>query len=389
MTRLDVVVVGLGALGSATAYALAKGGASVAAFEQYDLGHVRGASHDTSRILRRSYHLPAYVKLADAAYRDWADLEAAVGERLVTRTGGLTFCSPTSVVGIDRYTSSLDAHDVPYRVLDRADLDATYPQFEVPADVVALHQQDGSVVPAGRTTTILQMLAREQGAQLHAGCKVYALDPMDGGGVVVSTQAGRFIADRVVVCADAWTNALLEPLGARLPLVTTLEQVTYFAVADPSAFAPGRFPIWVWDEEVCYYGFPCFGEPTVKAARDCSGIVFDVEDRSFVPVPERLAELTAFVGDVLPAVGRPLRTVTCQYTLTPDRDFVLGPVPGHPDILLALGMGHAFKFAPTIGRVMAELVTTGTTSEDVSAFQAGRAGMHSLVTAPGLSSAST
>ncbi len=175
-------------------------------------------------------------------------------------------------------------------------------------------------------------------------------------------------ADRVVVCADAWTNKLLAPLGAELPLVSTLEQVSYFAPEDPSAFAPGRFPVWIWAGDPCYYGFPTYGEPSIKAARDNSAVALDVDHRSFEPVPERLQELSDFLSAVVPGKGRHLRTVTCQYTLTPDRDFAIGPVPDHPDVLVALGAGHAFKFAPTIGRILADLAIDGSTADDVSTF---------------------
>lgn len=371
MTYYDTAVVGLGALGSAAAFHLARTG-SVVAFEQFALGHARGASHDTSRILRRSYPDQRYVRLADAAYRDWRELEAVAGERFVTVTGGLTFCP--SPAGIDAYAASMSACDVEFDVLDPRSLGTRWPQFAVPAGVLAIAQADSAIVPAGRATAVLQVLGRVRGAVMHAECPVDALTP-DGDGVLLHTAAGTVRAGTVVVCADAWTNKLLAPLGAALPLQTTLEQVSYFSPAEPSGYAADRMPVWVWDDEPCYYGFPAYGEPTVKAARDCSGIPVDPDRRSFAPVPERLEELTRFLAGLLPGAGRHARTVTCQYTLTPDRDFALGPVPGFPRILVGLGAGHAFKFAPTIGRVLCELATTGTTAEDISGFALDRPGM--------------
>lgn len=371
MERFDVAVVGLGALGSATAHQLARRGHRVVGLEQFELGHVRGASHDTSRILRRTYHLPHYVRLADAAFRDWKDLELAAQERFVTTTGGVTLCTPGATVRAEHYAESLTAHDVPFEVLDATELAGRYPQFRVDPDVLAVVQDDSAVVPAGRSTAVLQMLARSHGAVVRGECRVQAIEP-GAGGVTLFTADGLVEASTVVLCADAWTNKLLTPLGAALPLVSTLEQVSYFAPPDPSRFAPGRFPVWIWADEPCFYGFPTYGEPTIKAARDNSAIRFDVDERSFAPVPERLAELTAFLGALVPGNGRHLRTVTCQYTLTPDRDFVLGPLPDHPRVLVALGAGHAFKFTPTIGRIMADLATTGTTSEDLTAFSPDR-----------------
>jgi sarcosine oxidase len=369
--RCDVAVVGLGALGSATAYQLARRGLSVVGLEQFELGHVRGASHDTSRILRRTYHVPHYVRLADAAYRDWEDLERAAQERFVTTTGGVTLCTPESSIRADHYARSLSDQDVPFEILEARQLASRYPQFRVADDVLAVVQDDSAVVPAGRSTAVLQMLARAHGATIRGECPVSAIEPGTDA-VTLFTAGGLVTASKVVVCADAWTNKLLAPLGAALPLVSTLEQVSYFAPEDPSRFAPGAFPVWIWADEPCYYGFPTYGEPSIKAARDNSGISFAVEDRSFEPVPQRLQELIEFMHALVPAKGRHLRTVTCQYTLTPDRDFVLGPLGDHPDVLVALGAGHAFKFTPTIGRVMADLAMTGTTDEDLSAFSPDR-----------------
>lgn len=367
----DVAVVGLGALGSATAHQLSRRGRSVVGFEQFPLGHVRGASHDTSRILRRSYHLPSYVRLADSAYRDWADLEAVAQERFVTTTGGVVLCPPDGDLRVEHYADSLGAHDVPFAVLDARELAARWPQFRVPDDVLGVVQDDSAIVPAARATAVLQQLARAQGAVLRGECPVQAVEPGVDGVRVVSAD-GCVTADNVVLCTDAWTNRLLAPLGVALPLVSTLEQVSYFSPTDASAYAPDRFPVWIWAGEPCYYGFPTYGEPTVKAARDSSAVPLDVDHRSFEPVVERLDELTAFLSGLLPGTGRHLRTVTCQYTLTPDRDFALGAVPGHPDLLVALGAGHAFKFAPTIGRILAELVIDGTTSDDITTFTPDR-----------------
>jgi sarcosine oxidase len=185
----------------------------------------------------------------------------------------------------------------------------------------------------------------------------------------------------VVVCADAWTDALLAPLGQRVPLTVTLEQATYFAPDEPGRFAPGRFPLWIWMDEPSFYGFPCYGEATVKAAQDCGGPETDPDDRpdlgagvdGVAGVDERLlGVLAGHLARMLPDSGRPVRSVRCLYTLTPDRDFVLGAVPGHPSVVVGLGAAHGFKFAPTFGRLLADLATTGATDTDLSTFRLGR-----------------
>lgn len=374
MEHFEYAVVGLGALGSATAYQLARRGAQVVAFEQFELGHVRGASHDTSRIIRRTYDRPEYVKFADAAYRDWHDFEQASGERLVTETGGVTFCPPDAPLPASDYVMSLSELDIDFEVLSSDEINRRWTQFDVPDDVVGVYTPDAGIVHASRSVAALQMQARARGAVLHARCAVERLS-LEGGEVVITTASGTVSAHTVILCADAWTNRLLAPLGAEIPLVTMQEQVTYFKPSRPSSFEVGSFPIWIWEDEICYYGFPAYGESTIKAARDVSNVLTSVEERTFVPSDARLQELSQFMATTIPDSGDPLRTVTCQYALTPDRDFVLGHVPDQPQILVGLGAGHAFKFTATIGRVLADLATTGESDEDLSLFAPDRAAL--------------
>ena len=369
--RFEYVVVGLGALGSATAYQLARRGHRVLGLEQFELGHARGASHDTSRILRHSYHTPGYVRLTFAAYDDWAELEADTAATLVTRVGGLDLFPPDAAIPIDDYTTSMDACGVAYQSLDVAEVHARWPQFALPDGTVALYQDRASIVPAALGTAVMQEAARRHGAELRDETTATAVEPCDRG-VRVRTSDATYLARRVVVCADAWSNRLLEGLGLSLPLVVTLEQVTYFRPADPTAYQPGRMPLWIWMDDPSYYGFPCYGEATLKAARDCSGIEVTADGRPFDPDPVRLKELAGFMAVTVPGSGPAVRSKTCLYTLTPDRDFVLAPVPGCAAVLVGLGAGHSFKFAPTLGRLLAELATTGECSEDVSAFALDR-----------------
>ena len=367
MESFDVAVVGMGALGSAAAYHLARKGVSVVAFEQFELGHVRGASHDTSRIVRTSYGAPEYVRLAKSAYRDWADFEAVSGERLLTVTGGVVFIPTDGPYSASDFTRSLEAEDVPYELLSPAEVAARWPQFQLADNVETVFTADSGIVHASRSVAAFQMQARAHGAVIRDRTPVEALVP-DETGVVLHTSRGLVHAGKVVVAADAWTNTLLEPLGAAVPLITMQEQVSYFKPSTPDAFALEDFPVWIWEHEVCYYGFPSYGEPTIKAARDQSDNIMSPDERTFVPSPELLAQLTGFMKDTIPGSGEVLRTVTCQYAITPDRRFIISPLEQHPDIIVALGAGHAFKFTPAIGRVLAELALDGESTDDVSAF---------------------
>ncbi len=377
MTRdVDVAVVGLGGLGSAAAWWLASRGATVAGFEQFELGHVRGASHDHSRIIRRSYHTPHYVRLTASAYDAWAAVEAAANETLVTRTGGIDLFPLDAAIDITTYTAAMDAEGVPYDVLDGAEVRRRWPAFRIGDDVAALHQEDTGIVPADVATSTFQRLAVGAGAGLHANTPVREVRSV-GGEVEIVTDDGTVRAGHAVIAADAWTNTLLAPLDVHVPLTVLREQLSYFSTPRLDEFAVGRFPVWIWMDDPSFYGFPVFGRgDAVKAAEDCGGFEVDPETRTFEPSPAAEARLRSFmdglVGDGLGAA----ESKTCLYTLTPDRDFVLDRVPGHPQIIAMLGAAHAFKFAAWFGCTAAELVLDGEASTDIAPFAMDRPGLH-------------
>jgi len=373
--RAEVVVIGAGGLGSATAWQLARRGVDVMLLEQFAFGHSNGASHDTSRILRRSYHTPTYVRLAGEAYHDWAELETASGEQLVTITGGLDLFPPDAAIPAIDYTESLAACGVPFALYTAAEVSANWPALSLPAGTVALYQADTGMVPAGRSTRTMQRLARDHGARLRDNAPVTGLRDLGDG---VEILAGDLVvrADRVVLTADAWTNDVLRHLGTTLPLTVLREQVTYFQPATPAMFGADRLPVWIWMDDPSFYGFPTYAEgghtALVKAAQDCGGAPTTATTRSFEPDPVALHRLTGFLHRLLPGVGGPAHTVTCLYTLTPDRDFVLSAVPGHPSVFIGLGAAHAFKFAPTFGRILADLATLGATTSPIDDFTMDR-----------------
>jgi sarcosine oxidase len=372
--EVEYTVIGLGALGSGAAYQLAKRGVDVVALEQFELGHERGASHDHSRILRHSYHTPFYVRLTIDAYEDWQILEDGSGQQLTTQVGGLDLFPADSETPVSEYTESLDAWDIDYDVLDGAAMKSRFPQFELPDGTTGLYQRRGSIAAAARGTAAMQSEARRLGAEIRDQTPVRGLRDLGDAGVEVQTADDTFISRRVIVCADAWTNQVLSGIDWSVPLTTTLEQVTYFQPERPERFAQGSMPLWIWMDDPCFYGMPTYNESTIKMAEDCGGATVTGDDRSFDPDPERLKRLTDFVAKTIPDAGPPVRSKTCLYTLTHDRDFLLGPVPGHDAVLVALGAGHGFKFSPTIGRILSELAVDGSTSADIEAFRLDRPG---------------
>lgn len=347
----NIAVVGLGALGSAAAWEATRRGYSVIGFEQFELGHERGASHDTSRILRHSYHTPHYVDLTFRAYDAWAELERESGLSLVTQTGGVDLFPPGAAIDMATYTSSMDEVGIDYEVLNVDQLRERWPQFVPPEGTVSLYQGRSSIVPAALGTATMQRLARERGADLRGGIRVESIEPL-ASGVRVHTSTGQVTADRVIVTADAWTSELTTPLGWPIPLTVTEEQVTYVDV--PPSYAD--IPLWIWMDDPSFYGFPCYGEQTMKAAEDCGGPVVTGDDRSGETDPEMLSRLAGFLRATFTDVGDIVRSKRCLYSLTPDRDFVISPVPGYENVIVGLGAAHAFKFAPAFGGMLLDLV---------------------------------
>jgi sarcosine oxidase len=369
--EFDAIVVGLGALGSAAACRLAARG-SVLGLEQFELGHDRGASQDHSRIIRLSYHTPGYVRLAKRAYEAWAEIERDADEPLIVRTGGLDLWPAGAAIPMTDYTESLSAEHVPFERMDAADVMRRWPQWLLDDDTLAIFQQDAGIAPAARCNDAHRRLATERGAVLRPNSPVTAIHA-SGGEVEIETPDARFGSRRLILTADAWTNDLLSNLGLHLPLTTTQEQVTYLAAPNADDFAPERFPIWIWMDEPSFYGFPAYGLPGPKVAQDCGGVPVTPSTRTFEPDPDNLARVSTFVNRHLPsALGPIIETKTCLYTLTPDRDFVIDAVLGHPEVLVALGAAHAFKFAALIGRALADLATDGTTDLDLSPFRIDR-----------------
>lgn len=382
----DVAVVGLGALGSAAAYQATKKGAKVIAFEQFELGHVRGASHDTSRIVRTSYEAPEYVALAKSSYRDWRQLEEDAKQKLLTITGGVVLLPKdgpgvpasddwnNSIPTAKQWAKGLDANNLPYELLDHNQANKRWPQFNLKEDMAAIYSADTGIVHAAKAVTAMQFLARLHGAEMKEQCKVHRVIPKESvhnssSGVTIETSQGIFSASKVVLAGDGWVNELLEPLGLTIPLKVTQEQVTYFRPTNPRAYEPDQFPVWIWVGEDWAYGFPVYGEPTIKAGLDNSEQYTTSSTRSFIPSQEKIDKLDSLLQYFTPDKGREqMRTVTCLYTRTPGRQFVVSPIKEHKDIIVLMGAAHGFKFAPTIGRVAAELAINGDTKEDISKF---------------------
>jgi len=376
----EVIVIGCGGLGSAALYRLSKElGPAVLGLEQFRLGHDRGASQDHSRIIRLAQHQSEYAALAPHAYEAWGTLEEESGVQVLFKTGGLVIEAPAErdpeKVGtrnVEGYVAAFEEHGFDYELLDPAELMQRWPQFHLEGSERAIFQKDSGLVDAGKANAAHVALARSHGATVLDETPVRAVRP-SGEGVEVVTDERTYLADRVVVASDAWTNEVLKETGTRIPLTVTQEQVTYYATPNLREFSPERFPVFMWHGRDNFYGFPVYGEVATKLGQHMGGHEVTAETRSFEPDPVRIERYRDFLGRYIPGfLGPELYTKTCLYTIPPDQNFVIDTLPGHPRISVAIGAGHAYKFAGLIGRILSELALDGESTFPIEAFSLDR-----------------
>src|SRR5215210_8898701 len=277
-TDFRVIVIGCGGIGSAAAYWLGRrAGTSVLALEQFGLGHDRGASQDHSRIIRLAQHQSEYAALAPHAYEAWEDLEEGSGVGVLFKTGGLVIEAPderdpekVGTRNVDGYVDAFEEHGFDYELLDPDELMRRWPQFHLRGSERAIFQKDSGLVDARKANAAHVALARARGATVLDETPVRAVRP-SGEGVEVVTDGRTYLADRVVVASDAWTNEILRETGARIPLTITQEQVTYYATPNLKQFSPERFPVFMWHGRDNFYGFPVYGEVATKLGQHMGG----------------------------------------------------------------------------------------------------------------------
>ena len=378
------VVVGCGGLGSAALYWLARAAGSregaVLGLEAHHLGHDRGASQDHSRIIRHAQHEDAYAALAPAAYDTWHDVERVSGQQLVVETGGLVIEDmndgrarlDTGSRNLDGYRAVAARHGVPLEELDAKGVTHRWPQFRLAGTEQALYQRRSGIVDARRANATHIALARGHGAHVEPNSPVRALHPTRDG-VEVVTDDEVYRAEQVIVTADARTNEVLAGVGRALPLTVLQEQVTYYATPNLLAFSPENFPVFMWHGADNFYGFPVYGEVATKLGQHMGGHEVTADSRTFEADPLRRKRQEEFLADHVPGFGGPeLYTKTCLYTIPPDQHFVIDTVPEAPNVHVAVGAGHAFKFASLIGRILAELATAGRSRHPIDTFSLDR-----------------
>jgi len=373
----DVIVAGLGGMGSSAAYHLAGRGERVLGLERHTPAHDKGSSHGQSRIIRQAYFEdPAYVPLLLRAYELWERLERETGEDLMSLSGGLMIGPPESET-FEGSKASADEHGLPYEVFDATEIKRRYPVFEPPEGTVALFEEKAGFVRPEAAVKAHLGRAAALGADLRFGEEILSWEPT-ASGVRVETASGVYEAERLVVTAGAWAPKLLADLG--LPLEVTRQILFWFdPVGGIEPFLSDRFPIFIWEPEDgnSFYSIPAHDGPRggVKVAFfRADGTPADPETIDREVHDHEVEFMRSYLARYVPALdGECLYAKTCMYTNTPDEHFVISTHPEYPQVAIAAGFsGHGFKFCGVVGEILADLVTQGETTHPIDLFSPSR-----------------
>lgn len=370
----DVIVLGLGAMGSAAAYHLARRGQRVLGIEAFTPGHTKGSSHGESRIIRMAYmEHPDYVPLLQRAYELWGELEAEAGTELLRQTGGL-FIGPEESQVFAGALESSRIHELPHETLDATEIHRRYPALHPGPNDVALFEVTAGVLFPEKCIEAHLRLAGEAGAELRFE------EPVRGWtataeGAEVWTDTNRYSANKLVITAGAWAGKLLHDLG--LPLQPERNPVFWIQPREsPELFDPARFPIYIWEVPglASYYGFPHLERPGVKLGRHHSGDPCDPDAMAREINPDDVEWIRAFVSQHIPALNGPMASgVVCIYTNTPDEHFIVDNHPELPSVTYAAGFsGHGFKFSSVMGEILADLTIEGSATPAADFLRADR-----------------
>jgi len=375
MKRFDVAIIGLGAMGSSAAHALARRGVRVVAFDRLRPPHTMGSSHGHTRIIREAYYEhPLYVPLVRRAYELWEELEREAGAKILLRTGGLMVGPEHGPVFRGALESAV-AHKIPHEILDARALTARFPAYRARADWLGLFEHRAGMLFPERCIEAHLTRAAACGAELRTNEGVTSWTT-NATGVTLSTQQGSYLADRVVVAAGAWLPDLLTPLRASLPLEIERQLSHWFEpeTAADDRYQASRCPVGLWEmpDGDVFATLPNEGHG-VKCGMHHAGAPTspDKVNRSVTQGENAVAR--ELLETVMPgAGGRLLESRVCLYTNTPDRHFIIDWLERERVLVLSACSGHGFKFASAIGEVASELVLDGKTWLDLEPFSLSR-----------------
>ena len=378
MTKIyDAIVIGAGAMGSAAAYYLSRRGQRVLLLEQFEIDHQRGSSYGFSRIIRYSYDSPEYVELAKDTYPLWFALEDELGERLVTKTGGIDF-GPQDDPTLQATIASVRDCGLSHQLLSPVEAQKRFPQFRFDDDFAVLYQPDSGFVRASRAVRGHIQLARAQGTELLDNTAVAAIR-LGNDSVEVRSSRGEFSAAKLIVTAGSWAKTLLAQTGIDLPLRVLRCQLNFMSPADLPMHSAENCPVYIAHlrerDGESIYGIPAHDGSGFKVAFHGGPAVAHPSEIDYAPRAEDVEKLRPFLRAHIPGVAdSPVQSSRiCLYTQTPDEHFIVDKHPEHAQLVIGAGFsGHGFKFSTTIGKMLCDIALDGSTPHNDSLFKLAR-----------------
>jgi sarcosine oxidase len=376
MTDFDVIVVGIGGMGSAAAWQLARRGLRVLGIERFDIPHAMGSSHGITRIIRLPYYEdPRYVPMLKRAYELWREIEAASGERLLVTTGSLD-AGPEDEELFQGALTSARLHSLQHEVLTGAEVTQRFPAYRLPPAHRAVYQPDGGFIASERAIVSHARAAQSIGAEIHARERVLEWAPRGHNGVSVVTDKGRYHASRLVLTAGAWMGEIAPAL--KRVAIPERQVLAWLQPRKPELFEPAKFPVFnLAVEEGRYYGLPIYEVPGFKFGRyHHRGEAMNSGDEPRrEPDAEDERMLREFAERYFPDGSGPTMALrTCMFTNTPDEHFIIDHHPEYPQVILASPCsGHGYKFCSVIGEILADLASgDGHTRHDIDFLRLNR-----------------
>ena len=374
MATYDAAIIGLGAMGSAAAWHLARRGVSVIGFDQFRPPHNLGSSHGESRVIREAYYEdPSYVPLVQRAYELWGELGAATDQTLLRETGALMVSEADGLL-VAGALASARQHGIPHEALTASEIRQRFPAMAAQEPMVGLLEHRAALMPVAECVEAQLELAARHGAELRFDTPIERWTPTDlddvEAPIEIETADGTITAERLIITAGAWTSSLLRKL--ELPLLVS-RQVAFWMQpkGDASRFEVGRMPIVMWERGPQDFGYamPNLGAG-VKVGYHYPGAAVDPSNYDQVVNAADEANIREWMARSLPdASGEVLLAETCLYTNTPDAHFLLDLHPKRPNIVVASPCsGHGFKFAPAIGESIADLALERRSDHDLHLF---------------------
>jgi sarcosine oxidase len=366
--EVEVVVAGLGAMGSSALYHFARRGCRVVGLDRFRPPHTMGSSHGDSRIIREAYwEHPLYVPLVRRAYELWDELSAAAGEAVFRKTGGLMLGQPHGPL-VAGSVASATQHGVAHQLLSAEQVRRQWPGFTPPDDFVGLWEERAGMLFPERVVAAHLRLAERAGAQVHRETAVLGWERR-GGELVIETDRGSIRARQLVLALGAWITKLLPNSGL---FTVERQQFHWFAPVPPSPpLSPDRYPVGLWEPRPggLFVTLPDAGRG-VKIDIHHEGKAVDPDSVVRVTTPDEEEEVRDLLARFFPAAnGELLGSSVCLYTNTPDHHFVIDRLPADPAVLvLSPCSGHGFKFSSVVGEVAADLVLRGDSAFDLTPF---------------------